>query len=253
MWYAGGRPQAVVFDSSGPKRIEAEGGEDNGVTALGSGIPLAHEQPALWGSEDSVSDQSNELDRLRSEVAALKLELATLTSAIRELQHPQSGHRLSVPAKAIAHHEAHRPSLVPAAVVVLLASGLLSWQVMTGPRGQRVNAHARTAPVAAPATTERAEMQKPQSDDPAEPALTPALLPPIYKGALTVRADSPGATVFVNRLKVGTAPVRVNNLRAGAHLVWVENDGYRRWTRVVTVPAETVTRVDADLEPAIQP
>jgi len=53
----------------------------------------------------------------------------------------------------------------------------------------------------------------------------------------------------VNRESVGIAPVRVENLRAGAHLVWVESDGYRRWTRVVTVPAEKVTRVTADLEP----
>ena len=48
----------------------------------------------------------------------------------------------------------------------------------------------------------------------------------------------PGATVFVNRQNVGIAPVRVTNLRAGAHLVWVESEGFRRWTRVVTVPAE---------------
>ena len=48
---------------------------------------------------------------------------------------------------------------------------------------------------------------------------------------------------------VGTAPVRVTNLRAGAHLVWVESEGFRRWTRVVTVPAERVTRVTASLEP----
>ena len=202
-----------------------------------------------------MSDQSSELDRLRSEVTSLKLELATLTSAIRELQHHQSGHRLSVPAKAIARHQPRNPSLVPAAVVVVLAATLLSWQVITGPRGQRVIAQANPAPAAAPARPARIEIPKSPDDKPAEPELKPVPLPAIYKGALTVRADSPGATVFVNRRKVGTAPVRVNNLRAGAHLVWVENDGYRRWTRVVTVPAETVTRVDADLEPepTVQP
>jgi hypothetical protein len=64
-----------------------------------------------------------------------------------------------------------------------------------------------------------------------------------------VGADQPGAIVFVNRENVGIAPVRVKNLRAGAHLVWVESEGYRRWTRVVTVPAEKVTRVSAALEP----
>jgi hypothetical protein len=68
---------------------------------------------------------------------------------------------------------------------------------------------------------------------------------------LSVNADRPGAIVFVNRRIVGPAPVRVRNLRAGAHLVWVESDGYKRWTRVVTVPAERVTRVSADLEPIV--
>jgi hypothetical protein len=82
-----------------------------------------------------------------------------------------------------------------------------------------------------------------------EPPLTPLVEPTIYRGTLTVVADHPDADVFVNRRPVGKAPVRLRNLRAGAHLVWVEHDGYRRWTRVVTVPAERVTRVSADLEP----
>ena len=79
--------------------------------------------------------------------------------------------------------------------------------------------------------------------------MTPLVRPTIYTGTLSVRTDAPGATVFVNRRNVGTTPVRVPNLRAGAHLVWVEREGFRRWTRVVTVPAERVTRVTASLEP----
>lgn len=47
-----------------------------------------------------------------------------------------------------------------------------------------------------------------------EPKATPATSEPtVYKGTLTVNADRPGATVFVNRKSVGTAPVRVRNLR----------------------------------------
>ena len=37
----------------------------------------------------------------------------------------------------------------------------------------------------------------------------------------------------------------LENLRAGSHLIWIERDGYRRWTRVVQVPADRVTRVSA--------
>jgi hypothetical protein len=75
------------------------------------------------------------------------------------------------------------------------------------------------------------------------------MAPYVYRGTLSVSADQPVAEVFINREKVGTAPVRVRNLRAGSHLVWVESEGHRRWTRVVTVPAEKVTRVSVALEP----
>ena len=79
--------------------------------------------------------------------------------------------------------------------------------------------------------------------------MTPLIKPTIYRGTLSVNADRPGATVFVNHQNMGPAPVRVRNLRAGAHLVWIERDGYQRWTRVVQVPADRVSRVWADLEP----
>ena len=46
----------------------------------------------------------------------------------------------------------------------------------------------------------------------------------------------------------GPTPVRLDNLRAGSHLIWIERDGYRRWTRVVQVPADQISRVFADLE-----
>jgi hypothetical protein len=75
------------------------------------------------------------------------------------------------------------------------------------------------------------------------------MAPFVYRGTLSVNADQPAAEVFVNRESVGTAPVRVRNLRAGSHLVWIESEGHRRWTRVITVPAEKVTRVSAALEP----
>jgi hypothetical protein len=199
-----------------------------------------------------VSNQPNELERLTSEVASLKRELATLTSAIRELQYQQAGQRMTLPAKSIEHT---RPSMTPAAIVVLIAAGLLSWQVIATPSADRLKTQAsRPAPIAG-ATDRQARLTLPTEIAAAtstEPPMTPLVNPTIYKGTLTVRADRPGARVFVNRKDVGTAPVRVGNLRAGAHLVWVESDGYRRWTRVVTVPAETVTRVAADLEPIVE-
>jgi hypothetical protein len=204
-----------------------------------------------------VSDHPNQIDevveRLTSEVTSLKLELATLTSALRELQSQQAGRRMTVAAKAAGVTPPIRPSMTPAAIVVLIAAGLLSWQVIATPVADRAATQANRPVESAPRLVERtANVTLPSVNETApatEPPVTPLVKPTVYKGTLAVRADSPDAMVFVNRKAVGTAPVRVGNLRAGAHLVWVESDGYRRWTRVVTVPAETVTRVTADLEP----
>lgn len=197
---------------------------------------------------DGVLDQS--VERLTSEVAALKLELATLHSALRELQFQQTGLRVS--GKAVSDEPPVRPSPAPAAIVVLLAAGLLTWQLISTPRADRTmpmrsaqtDVQPRSTPESRPITIDTAAAT--------DPPLTPLVIPTIYRGTLSVNADHPGATVFVNRRNVGKAPVRVRNLRAGAHLVWVESEGYRRWTRVVTVPAERVTRVSADLEPIVE-
>ena len=195
----------------------------------------------------------HDIDRLTTEVASLKLELATLVSAHRDSQRQQrpSGVRLPVAKVAKKVEPPVRPSVTPAAVVVMLAVGLLSWQLIGTPRNDRISAQSSRPAPAAPITPDpqpRIELP-PESPATTEPPVTPLVRPTVYTGTLTVRANAPGATVFVNRRNVGTAPVRVSHLRAGAHLVWVESEGFRRWTRVVTVPAERVTRVTAALEP----
>ena len=189
------------------------------------------------------------VERLTSEVSALKLELATLHSALRELQFQQTGLRGSIKP---APEPPVRPTLAPAAIVVLLAAGLLTWQLISTPQAERT---AQARPMQAAQPQRQPAANAPLiigTASPTEPPVTPLVRPTIYRGTLSVNADRPGAIVFVNRKNVGKAPVRVRNLRAGAHLVWVEHEGYRRWTRVVTVPAERVTRVSADLQPTTE-
>jgi hypothetical protein len=206
-----------------------------------------------------VQDQPNELEsrvrrlddtveRLTSDVASLKLEVATLISALRESQFHHARRATPPP---IAIEPPSRPTLAPAAIVVLLATGLLSWQLISTPHREPVVQANRNAAIPSPLEP-AAPPAAPAIDMATEPPLTPLVSHTIYRGTLTVKADRPGARVFVNRKDVGTAPVRVRNLRAGAHLVWVESDGYRRWTRVITVPAERVTHVSADLEPVVE-
>ena len=182
-----------------------------------------------------------EVERLNSEVASLKLEMATLVSAVHEIQAQQLSRRL--PARNPTAVAAPKPSAVPAAVVVMAFAGLLSWQVLTSPR--RIEAPIATTVAMRPAPIGLVSLVAPVTPEAPEVPAGPV----IYRGTLSVNADQPAAEVFVNRQRVGTAPVRVRNLRAGAHLVWIESEGHRRWTRVITVPAEKVTRVSAALEP----
>jgi hypothetical protein len=85
--------------------------------------------------------------------------------------------------------------------------------------------------------------------DTVTPVIKPAADAPIrYVGTLSIDS-SPGGQVFVDRKMVGRTPMRVQSLRAGSHLIWIEREGYRRWTRVVQVPADRVSRVSVELEP----
>lgn len=205
-----------------------------------------HEQPN--DVDGRVERLDKTVERLTTEVSSLKLELATLVSALRESRSQPEARPAMVVRHARTPEPPSRPSPAPAAVVVLLATALLSWQLITGPRPDAAEPARASASPSATATHAPPPSTLPV-DQATEPPVTPLVTPTIYKGTLSVAADRPGARVYVNRREVGVAPVRVRNLKAGAHLVWIESEGYRRWTRVVTVPAERVTRVAADLEP----
>ena len=38
------------------------------------------------------------------------------------------------------------------------------------------------------------------------------------------------------------------NQKAGTHTVWIERDGYQRWTGAVLVPADKQTRLNVKLD-----
>jgi PEGA domain len=71
---------------------------------------------------------------------------------------------------------------------------------------------------------------------------------PEFIGTLDVQSDPMGAAVFINRQLVGETPLRLPQLRAGSHVIWIEREGYQRWTAAVRVVADTVTRVDVKLQ-----
>ncbi len=140
-----------------------------------------------------------------------------------------------------------------AALVVGLTIALATWRYWGGDAAtaEPVAQAAQVTPPQATAAPEAAteSVTSPQAaPQPASEPLTPALPKRVqYVGTLSIDA-TPGGEVFINRKRAGRTPLRVPNLRAGSHLVWVERDGYRRWTRVVNVPADRVSRVSAELE-----
>ena len=69
-----------------------------------------------------------------------------------------------------------------------------------------------------------------------------------FVGSLAVYSNPPGATVLVDGRSSGVTPLQVARLPAGSHVVWLERDGYERWTNAVHVPANKVTHVTAKLE-----
>jgi hypothetical protein len=69
-----------------------------------------------------------------------------------------------------------------------------------------------------------------------------------FIGSLAVKSEPSGATVLVNGKYMGETPLQVPRLRAGSHVIWIEGEGYRRWTNSVLVPADKVTQINVNLE-----
>ena len=147
---------------------------------------------------------------------------------------------------------------VVAGIVFGLALGVLGWMLWSRdcqhrhdpiggrrPRPRPCEARVCTAPC----TLLSAATPEPVTEpEPTIAEAQPVPGPVDYVGTLSIDA-APGGQVFIDREAAGQTPLLVQNLKAGSHLVWIEREGYRRFTRVVQVPANRVSRVWADLEP----
>ena len=233
---------------------------------------------------DSPEARIEHLERALEESHAhnesLKSELATLVRAVADIRAQLS--RPSPPEAPPARRaRATRTYAIPAVIGLLLGSslGILGWMFLAN---EDVN-------IARP-TTVSAQALPPTPEPVTQPAIesdirglapnvarepvgyTRGLAPNVakrsstdegyirgqppnvaskvkYVGTLSIDA-APGGEVFLNRQSAGHTPLRLTNLRAGSHLIWIERDGFKRFTRVVQVPADRVTRLFADLEPA---
>ena len=68
-----------------------------------------------------------------------------------------------------------------------------------------------------------------------------------FKGSLVIDSVPQGATVLINQSRVGVTPMRLDDYPAGSYALWVQRDGYERWTTAVLVPADRVTQVTSKL------
>jgi hypothetical protein len=69
-----------------------------------------------------------------------------------------------------------------------------------------------------------------------------------FKGRLIVESEPSGATVLINQRPVGVTPLELPRYPASSYAIWVQHEGYERWTAGLLVPANKVTRVNARLQ-----
>lgn len=237
--------------------------------------PPVEDRPDLT---DRVERAERLLERMVIEMTGLKSDLATLVGAVDDIKNRQSRPaQLQVVTPAPPRRRAS-PVTAAVAAVMLAAIAFTTWGILSvassdsddppsietevsGDVATPLPMTVATAPVeiqraAAVSTVPSRDVPAPD-DSRAEPREREAPVPaPVareerrgaYVGTLTIDA-SPAGDVFLNRKNVGRTPVRLEKLRAGSHLVWIEREGYRRWTRVVPVAADRVSRVIADLDP----
>jgi hypothetical protein len=73
---------------------------------------------------------------------------------------------------------------------------------------------------------------------------------PAFQGLLSVETEATGARVYVDGVLAGATPMASWQVKAGSHVVRIEQDGYQRWSTVVRVVAGETTRVVPALRPA---
>ena len=69
-----------------------------------------------------------------------------------------------------------------------------------------------------------------------------------FVGTLQIQSSPAGAAVYLNQKFMGETPLKLPRLRAGSHVLWVEQSGYERWTGGVLVPTDKITQVQVTLQ-----
>jgi hypothetical protein len=238
--------------------------------------PSPDDVPSL---KQRLDQAERSLDRAFTDIGVLKSDLATLVATIDDIRKRQSRppEPVAVPPREFVAPpppvvRKPRASLATTAAVAILFFVLAAtfWGVrafLTGEEQETVSGEVGVASATPQSSlpnpnsiTPQSQLPTPDSIVPVGATIEPPPVPPVrvvgerpapaigYVGTLSIDASPPG-DVFIDRKPAGRTPVRIERLRAGSHLVWIERDGYRRFTRVVPVTADRVSRVSARLDP----
>jgi len=202
----------------------------------------------------------------QQELAQIRSEIATLVGTIEDIKKRSSRQTGAQSSSEQPGKSWFRVITATIGVMLGIAVGALIWTQLAG---------AKTVPVGAapqeeqPLSTPGDSATRPEPVPADSPVATPApvAVPPArvqqsstkptaiiqaepvtYVGTLSIDAD-PSGEVFLDRQDAGRTPLRLDKLRAGSHLIWIEREGYQRFTRVVQVQADHVTSLSAALEP----
>lgn len=69
-----------------------------------------------------------------------------------------------------------------------------------------------------------------------------------YAGALTINADTEGATIYVDGKRLGKTPSEALSLGVGTHALRITHPEYRDYVRFVDIEFEADTRIEANLQ-----
>ena len=213
------------------------------AVAVSAAVVAAPSEP-LESLNAHVDRLEQRLDTATTELASLKKQVATLVGAIGDIKKNRRTPNGPLPR---APQPGARSRGISAIAALVAGTGLAIWGwTLSSP--DLMNAMAPS-----PAATVQ---ESTANEPPAQPAITAVPTPARAKvddtGTLSIDAVA-DADVFIDRQPAGRTPLRARNLKAGSHLVWIERDGYQRWTRVVQVLADRETRVSVDLEPLAAP
>src|SRR5262245_37380362 len=125
--------------------------------------------------------------------------------------------------------------LVPglAAAVIALGSGAASAQ-STPARGEEPATEVSATATPRPRRRSRLRLEQPHAAE----------------GQVRVAVNRPHTTVFLDDVRVGTAPFE-RNIPIGMHTVRLESPGHKPWQGTLTVEEGSLTRVRGRLRPSV--